>query len=38
MAICMDEVGDLAAFMDVLERQRGPERRLEVLRLLGRAP
>jgi len=37
MAICMDEAGELDYFMDVLERQRGRERRLEVLRLLGRA-
>ena len=38
MAICMEEVGDLELFMSVLEKQRGPERKLEVLRLLGRAP
>jgi hypothetical protein len=36
MAICMDEVGDLAFFMSILEKQRGPERKAEVLRLLGR--
>ena len=37
MAICMNEVGDLEFFMSVLEKQRGPERREEVLKLLGRA-
>lgn len=36
MAICMSEVGDLEFFMSVLEKQRGPERRQEVLKLLGR--
>jgi hypothetical protein len=36
MAICMDEAGDLDFFMSVLEKQRGPERKKEVLRLLGR--
>lgn len=38
MAICMEEVGELDYFMDLLQQQRGPERRAEVLRLLGRAP
>jgi hypothetical protein len=37
MAMCMDEVGELDVFMGMLERQRGPERRREVLALLGRA-
>ncbi len=37
MAICMNEVGDLEFFMSLLEKQRGPERRQEVLQLLGRA-
>lgn len=37
MAICMKEVGDLEFFMSLLEKQRGPERRQEVLQLLGRA-
>jgi hypothetical protein len=36
MAICMEEAGDLEFFMSVLEKQRGPERRKEVLKLLGR--
>jgi hypothetical protein len=36
MAICMEEAGDLDFFMSVLEKQRGPERKKEVLRLLGR--
>lgn len=36
MAVCMDEVGELDYFMTILERQRGPERRNEVLDLLGR--
>jgi hypothetical protein len=38
MAICMNEVGDLEYFMSVLEKQRGPERKREVLSLLGREP
>ncbi len=37
MAICMEEAGDLEFFMSVLEKQRGPERKAEVLRLLGRS-
>jgi hypothetical protein len=37
MAICMDQVGDLDYFMGLLARQRGPERRSEVLRLLGKS-
>jgi Mg-chelatase subunit ChlD len=36
MALCMDEVGELDYFMDLLERQRGKERREEVLSLLRR--
>jgi hypothetical protein len=36
MAICMEEAGDLEFFMSVLEQQRGPERKREVLKLLGR--
>jgi hypothetical protein len=36
MAICMDEAGDLEFFMSILEKQRGPERKKEVLKLLGR--
>jgi hypothetical protein len=36
MAICMEEAGDLEFFMSVLEKQRGPERKREVLKLLGR--
>ena len=35
MALCMDEVGELDEFMALLERQRGPERRKEVEKLLG---
>lgn len=37
MALCMSEAGDLDRFMSILERQRGPERRAEVLSLLGRS-
>jgi hypothetical protein len=37
MAICMEEAGDLDYFMGLLERQRGPERRGEVLKLMGRS-
>jgi hypothetical protein len=37
MAICMDEVGELDYFMEILERQRGKDRRAEVLSLLGRS-
>lgn len=36
MAVCMDEVGELDRFMEILERQRGPERKAEVLKILGR--
>jgi Mg-chelatase subunit ChlD len=36
MAVCMDEVGELDFFMDLLEKQRGKDRREEVLALLGR--
>lgn len=36
MAICMDEVGELDYFMRLLEKQRGVERRDEVLALLGK--
>jgi hypothetical protein len=36
MAVCMSEVGELDAFMDILERQRGKDRRDEVLKILGR--
>ncbi|MBT3223156.1 MAG: VWA domain-containing protein, partial [Proteobacteria bacterium] len=36
MAILMDEVGELDYFVDILEKQRGPERRQEVLSLLQR--
>ena len=34
MAVCMDEVGELDFFMDILEKQRGKDRRLEVLALM----
>lgn len=34
MALCMDEVGELDFFMDLLEKQRGKDRRAEVLALL----
>lgn len=37
MAICMDEVGELDYFMNILEKQRGVGRKKEVLRILGRA-
>jgi hypothetical protein len=37
MAICMDEVGELDMFMNILEKQRGPDRRREILGLLGRS-
>lgn len=37
MAVCMDEVGELDFFMDLLEKQRGKDRRDEVLTILGRA-
>lgn len=36
MAVCMDEVGELDLFMDMLEKQRGKDRRAEVLALLKR--
>jgi Mg-chelatase subunit ChlD len=36
MAVCMDEVGELDYFMGLLERQRGRDRRDEVLTLLHR--
>lgn len=36
MAVCMDEVGELDYFMDLLEKQRGSERKQEVLALLHR--
>jgi hypothetical protein len=36
MAVCMDEVGELDFFMDILEKQRGKERRDEVLSILRR--
>lgn len=36
MAICMDEVGELDAFIQILEQQRGAERRDEILSLLRR--
>lgn len=36
MAVCMDEVGQLDYFMDILEKQRGKERRQEVLAALRR--
>ncbi|MBI3267536.1 MAG: VWA domain-containing protein [Planctomycetes bacterium] len=36
MAICMNEVGELDFFLDLLEKQRGRRRRDEVLELLGR--
>ena len=36
MAICMEEAGDLEFFMSILEKQRGSERKREVLKLLGR--
>ena len=35
MALLMDEVGELDYFMGLLERQRGRQRRDEVMRLLG---
>jgi Mg-chelatase subunit ChlD len=34
MAVCMDEVGELDFFMNLLEKQRGKDRRAEVLTLL----
>ncbi len=34
MALCMDEVGELDYFMDLLEKQRGKDRRKEVMELL----
>ncbi len=34
MAVCMDEVGELDFFMDILEKQRGKDRRQEVLTLM----
>lgn len=34
MALCMEEVGELDYFMDLLEKQRGKDRRQEVLTLL----
>ena len=34
MAVCMEEVGELDYFMDLLEKQRGKKRRKEVLALL----
>jgi hypothetical protein len=34
MAMCMDEVGELDYFMSLLEKQRGKDRRDEVLALL----
>ncbi len=37
MAICMDEVGELDYFMNILEKQRGAGRKAEVLQILGRA-
>ena len=36
MAICMEEVGELELFMGILEQQRGRDRKVEVLKLLGR--
>ncbi|MBI3267542.1 MAG: VWA domain-containing protein [Planctomycetes bacterium] len=36
MAVCMDEVGQLDYFLGLLEKQRGKERRQEVLSLLHR--
>lgn len=36
MAVCMDEVGELDYFMDLLEKQRGKDRRDEVLAIMGR--
>jgi hypothetical protein len=36
MALCMDEVGELDYFMNLLEKQRGKDRRQEVLTLLHR--
>jgi Mg-chelatase subunit ChlD len=36
MAVCMDEVGELDFFMDLLEKQRGKDRRKEVLAIMGR--
>jgi hypothetical protein len=36
MAVCMDEVGELDYFLDLLEKQRGRDRRAEVLALLHR--
>ncbi len=34
MAVCMDEVGELDYFMDILEKQRGKDRTKEVLALM----
>ena len=34
MAVCMDEVGELDFFMDLLEKQRGKDRREEVLAIM----
>jgi Mg-chelatase subunit ChlD len=36
MAVCMDEVGELDYFMGLLEKQRGKDRKQEVLALLRR--
>ncbi len=36
MAVCMDEVGELDYFLDVLQKQRGQNRKDEVLALLRR--
>jgi Mg-chelatase subunit ChlD len=36
MAVCMDEVGELDYFMGLLEKQRGSDRKQEVLSLLRR--
>jgi Mg-chelatase subunit ChlD len=36
MAVCMDEVGELDYFMNLLEKQRGKDRKQEVLTLLRR--
>jgi len=36
MAVCMDEVGELDFFLDLLEKQRGKDRRDEVIGLLRR--
>jgi hypothetical protein len=36
MAVCMDEVGELDYFMGLLEKQRGKDRKEEVLALLRR--